>query len=192
MPVHPVPPVRSRRVSPRRRGRAARRSFARSLILVAAGGFAGTLAVLQQAPPLPAFADLPARAAAVDPLSAHFGLCSTGGGRDCVVDGDTFRFAGEKYRIADIDTPETHPPRGAEEARLGAAATRRLQGWLNAGAFRLETVDRDSDRYGRKLRIVTRGGESVGAMLVAEGLARRWDGRRRPWCREWRKRDGRR
>lgn len=183
MPVHPFPPVRSRRVSPRQRRRVVRRSFARSLILVAAGGFVGTLAVLQMAgAPPAAFADLPARTAAVDPLSAHFGLCSTGGGRDCVVDGDTFWFAGEKYRIADIDTPETHPSRCAEEARLGAAATRRLWDWLNAGAFRLETVERDSDRYGRKLRVVTRGGESAGSVLVAEGLARRWEGHRRPWC----------
>src|SRR3546814_2695242 len=82
-----------------------------------------------------------------------------GGGRDCVVDGDTCWFAGEKYRIADIDTPETHPPRCAEEARLGAAATGRLRDWLNAGAFSLEAIDRNSDRYGRKLRVVTRGGE---------------------------------
>src|SRR3546814_9600663 len=96
--------------------------------------------------PISPFADLSARTAAVDPLSARFGLCSAGGGRDCVVDGDSFWFAGEKYRIADIDTPETHPSRCAEEARLGAAATRRLRGWLNAGAFRLETVERDSDR----------------------------------------------
>ena len=41
---------------------------------------------------------------------------------------------------------------------------------------------RDQDRYGRKLRIVTRGGESLGEMLVAEGLAREWTGRREPWC----------
>jgi len=117
-----------------------------------------------------------------DALSARFGLCDTGGGRDCVVDGDTFWFGGEKYRIADIDTPETHPARCAEEAALGAAATGRLREWLNAGAFSLEGVDRDRDRYDRKLRIVTRGGASVGDALVAEGLARRWEGYRRPWC----------
>ena len=117
-----------------------------------------------------------------DTLSARFGFCHTGGGRDCVVDGDTFWFAGEKYRIADIDTPETHPARCAEEAALGAVATDRLQLWLNAGAFSLEGVDRDTDRYDRKLRIVTRGGASVGDALIAEGLARRWEGHRRPWC----------
>lgn len=53
---------------------------------------------------------------------------------------------------------------------------------MNAGAFSLESGGRDSDRYGRKLRIVTRGGESVGDVLIGEGLARRWEGARRPWC----------
>ena len=41
-----------------------------------------------------------------DRLTARFGFCPSGGGTDCVVDGDTLWFAGEKYRIADIDTPE--------------------------------------------------------------------------------------
>src|SRR3546814_4461933 len=54
MPVHPFPPVRSRRVWPRQRRRGVRPSFARSLILVAAGGSAGTLAVLQMAGAPPA------------------------------------------------------------------------------------------------------------------------------------------
>ena len=89
---------------------------------------------------------------------------------------------GDARPLADIDTPETHPARCAEEAELGEAATGRLLRWLNAGAFTLESVDRDTDRYDRKLRIVTRGGNSVGDMLVGEGLARRWEGRRRPWC----------
>ena len=118
-----------------------------------------------------------------DALSARFALCHSGRGSNCVVDGDTFWFAGDKYRIADIDTPETHPARCTEEEALGAAATGRLHHWLNQGAFSLESAGRDADRYGRKLRIVTRSGTSVGSVLVAEGLARRWEGRRRPWCR---------
>ncbi|MGH6694231.1 MAG: thermonuclease family protein [Sphingopyxis sp.] len=121
-------------------------------------------------------------AAVRDALSARFALCHSGGGRNCVVDGDTFWFAGDKYRIADIDTPETHPARCAEEAALGDAATERLRAWLNAGAFSLESAGRDTDRYRRSLRIVTRGGTSVGSVLVAEGLARPWEGPRRPWC----------
>ena len=117
-----------------------------------------------------------------DALSARFGFCHAGGGRDCVVDGDTFWFAGEAYRIADIDTPETHPARCVEEAALGGAATDRLHIWLNDGPFSLESAGRDMDRYGRKLRIVTRDGTSVGSVLADEGLARSWEGRRRPWC----------
>ena len=120
--------------------------------------------------------------AARDSHSARFALCHSGGGANCVVDGDTFWFAGDKYRIADIDTPETHPARCDREAALGEAATGRLRQWLNAGAFSLESADRDTDRYGRKLRIVTRGGTSVGSVLIDEGLARPWEGQRRPWC----------
>jgi micrococcal nuclease len=115
-------------------------------------------------------------------IPRHFGFCHVGGGSNCVVDGDTFWMDGQKIRIADIDTPETHPPRCAEEAALGAQATIRLHALLNAGPVTLESAQRDTDRYGRALRIVTRNGQSLGATLVAEGLARRWEGSRRPWC----------
>lgn len=111
-----------------------------------------------------------------------FDYCFTGGGTNCVVDGDTFWIDGIKVRIADIDAPETHSPRCTSEAALGNATTRRLYGLLNAGPFRLRIADRDVDRYGRKLRIVVRNGSSIGEELVAEGLARRWDGARHPWC----------
>ena len=117
-----------------------------------------------------------------DTQSAVFGYCHNGGGFNCVVDGDTIWLSGQKIRIADIDTPETHPARCVEEQRLGDAATRRLQELMNAGPFSLESIDRDTDRYGRSLRIVTREGESVGGVLVNEGLARWYDGGRRSWC----------
>lgn len=174
------------KITPRQRRRCKSR-FALWLVLAVSGGFAGTLAAPQfMLNPQAARAGVPIRIAtapaASDQLRARFGLCHSGGGRDCVVDGDTFWFADEKYRIADIDTPETHPARCAEEAALGEAATERLRNWLNEGAFSLDDIERDIDTYGRKLRIVTRGGESVGGQLVAEGLARSWEGHRRPWC----------
>ena len=115
-------------------------------------------------------------------LAPDFGYCHSGGGTNCVVDGDTFWFRGEKYRIADIDTPETHGPRCPEEGALGARATSRLQQLMNAGPFSLEIDGRATDKYGRALRIVTRDGQSIGQQLVDEGLARTWDGRRHPWC----------
>ena len=123
-------------------------------------------------------------ASASDSESASFALCHEGGGVNCVVDGDTLYYRGSKIRIADIDTPETHPPRCEAEAVKGAAATQRLQQLVSAGPFTLEANPggRDEDRYGRKLRVVTRGGESLGGVLVDEGLARWYAGGRRGWC----------
>lgn len=100
----------------------------------------------------------------------------------CVVDGDTFWLEGTKIRIADINTPEVGEPKCPSEAELGERATERLIVLLNDGGFSLRPIDRDEDRYGRKLRIVTRGGTSLGDILVDEGLAERWTGSRRNWC----------
>lgn len=112
-----------------------------------------------------------------------FNFCHTGGGTNCVVDGDTIWLDGEKVRMADIDAPETHPPRCRREAELGERATRRLHELVNAGPLEAVPVgSRDADRYGRKLRVLMRDGQSLGEVLVSEGLARTWDGARRPWC----------
>ena len=114
--------------------------------------------------------------------SQSFSLCFIGGGWNCVVDGDTFWNEGVKIRVADIDAPETHPPRCSYEADLGNRATLRFQELLNQGSFTLQSIERDEDRYGRKLRVVVRDGESLGMRLVNEGLARPWTGSRQPWC----------
>ena len=113
----------------------------------------------------------------------HYPVCARGMMRaNCVVDGDTFYLDGATIRISDIDAPETHPPRCAHEADLGDRATRRLSELLSAGPFQLVRADRDVDKYGRQLRVVIRDGRSIGKMLVAEGLARAWSGKRRAWC----------
>jgi endonuclease YncB( thermonuclease family) len=114
--------------------------------------------------------------------SAPFLICSDGARINCVVDGDTFWFQGEKIRISDVDTPELSPPRCRRERELGLAAKQRLLDLLNEGSFSLTSGAREEDRYGRKLRNVNREGKSIGDTLVAEGLARRWDGSRRSWC----------
>jgi endonuclease YncB( thermonuclease family) len=148
-----------------------RNELAGMLLAGIVGGLAWTM--------LPAAEPIPGSAA---PIRAAFDLCHSGGGTNCVVDGDTFWMAGVKIRIADIDTPETHPARCPEEARLGAAATQRLQALLNSGAVTLHPIDRDTDRYGRKLRRVDVDGRGVGDTLIAEGLARPYRGRRMGWC----------
>ena len=114
---------------------------------------------------------------------ARFGHCAGPHRTTCVVDGDTFWLRGQKIRIAHINTPETSQPACSREAALGAAATDRLIVLLNQGPFSLAAwPGRETDRYGRLLRVVTRGGRSIGERLTAEGLAEPWQGRRGNWC----------
>lgn len=113
---------------------------------------------------------------------ANFSFCHTGGGYNCVVDGDTIWLEGVKIRLADIDTPETHDYRCQAEKDLGDRATVRLKEVLQSGNISLQAIDREADQYGRKLRIVLVDGESAGETLVDEGLARWYEGGRRPWC----------
>lgn len=114
---------------------------------------------------------------------SQFRKCDFGHRTNCVVDGDTIWIAGQKIRIADIDTPEISKPQCQSELALGNKATARLVELINAGPFEVKAwPDRDEDRYGRKLRVLVRDGRSLGDILVSEGLARTWSGRREPWC----------
>ncbi|MFT4118305.1 MAG: thermonuclease family protein [Bradyrhizobium sp.] len=117
-----------------------------------------------------------------DALGATFTLCDGPIRTNCVVDGDTFWFKGDKIRIADIDAPEIFSPSCDDERHAGEVARDRLLALLRAGAFSLQSGWRDVDRYGRKLRTVTRDDRSLGEQLVEEGLARRWNEPRRDWC----------
>ena len=120
--------------------------------------------------------------AATDHEAGAFDRCEGTGRVTCVVDGDTFWYRGLKIRIADINAPELGHPSCAFEARLAEAATRRLTGLLNAGPFTLAIEGRETDKYGRALRVVMRGGRSLGEALEREGLAEHWHGRRGDWC----------
>ena len=99
------------------------------------------------------------------------------------MDGDTIWIGGQNIRIADIDAPETHDYRCLSEKALGDRATQRLHQLVNSGPVTLEPIgDRDADSYGRKLRLVMVNGASVGDTLVSEGLARHYEGGKKPWC----------
>lgn len=161
--------------APSRRGQ---RSSAVLSLMLATAAVAGLVAGfnLRRGPPVLAASEMPAGGI------PFFGYCPNGGGSNCVVDGDTFYFGGDKIGIAGIDAPETHPPRCPAEARLGEAATHRLRDLLNAGQITLSRIDRDEDVYGRKLRKVAAGGADVGTALVGDGLARNYAGGRKSWC----------
>jgi micrococcal nuclease len=159
-------------------GRRSGPSGATILAVLAAAGFAGVAVGLSQAA---GEAKAPALATSSGTI-AHFGYCYTGGGTNCVVDGDTFYIDSEKVRIASIDAPETHPSRCAEEARLGNAATEQLHTLLNSGAVTMTGIDRDRDGYGRLLRNVAVDGQDVGEAMISAGVARAYGSGRKPWC----------
>ncbi|MFZ1743471.1 MAG: thermonuclease family protein [Pontixanthobacter sp.] len=115
-------------------------------------------------------------------FDAHFAQCGSGKRVTCIVDGDTFWLNGTKIRIADINTPEVSHAACSAERDLGHKATSRMRDLLNSAPFTVERGGRDEDRYGRKLRIISRDGVSLGSLLVDEGLAEPWTGRRRNWC----------
>lgn len=122
-------------------------------------------------------------------VSESFTRCGPGRGHACVIDGDTFKIGERKVRIIGIDAPETHPPRCAEEARLGEQATEKLRELLNESDFQMVApIYRDHDRYGRDLRVIRRqspGGitQSIAGDMRTSGLARRYlGGLRGGWC----------
>ncbi|NEY88848.1 thermonuclease family protein [Tabrizicola oligotrophica] len=102
-----------------------------------------------------------------------------------VIDGDTveLRCGAERRsaRLVGVDTPETHDPKCPAEAALGRKATERLRALLAAGP--VAVFRQGFDKYRRDLVVLTVAGRDVGAVLVAEGLARAYHGGARGgWC----------
>jgi endonuclease YncB( thermonuclease family) len=126
---------------------------------------------------------LRAERGAASGAAGGFTVCARASQPNCVIDGDTIRLAGVKIRLEDIDAPEVFSPHCSSELARGNRATLRLLALINQGPFELvRTGPRDRDRYGRMLRTLERAGRSLGGVLIAEGLARPWDGARHPWC----------
>jgi endonuclease YncB( thermonuclease family) len=125
--------------------------------------------------------------ATVEQVGDPFTRCGHGRGRNCVIDGDTFKIGSRTIRVAGIDAPELAGKCPAETA-LAEAATRALHDWLNRGPFTLTSDPRaPTDKYGRELMTVTRGvpggEERLADYMVREGRARRYDGEARGgWC----------
>ena len=144
-----------------------------SLLAVTTAGLLAILAVPASVMPWP-------RSAAA---GSPFVLCHGSSANDCVIDGDTIEFDGQRIRMVDYDAPEISEPKCASEAALGERAKMRLLDLLNSGSVEARPLGRrDVDRYGRKLRLVLVNGRSVGDVLIAEGLAWPWQGHRHAWC----------
>ena len=100
-----------------------------------------------------------------------------------VWDGDSIRLGttrqSEAVRIFNIDAPEIEG-QCAYETDLALQSQIRLAELLKGQ--RIEILHQGTDRYGRTLAAIRVEGRDVGDILVSEGLARTWAGRREPWC----------
>lgn len=100
------------------------------------------------------------------------------------VDGDTLRdAAGERYRVENIDAPETGLlSECPEERALGEAARAYVETWLTS-AHRVEALPTGRrDRYGRVVARIEIDGVDLGERLIARGLAQPWRGRKADFC----------
>jgi len=99
------------------------------------------------------------------------------------VDGDTLRDGQERYRVANLDAPETGSrARCPVEAAAGEAARAEVAA-LIAGARRVEAHPTGRrDRYGRVVAYIEIDGVDLGARLIERGLARPWYGRSSNFC----------
>lgn len=95
-------------------------------------------------------------------------------------DGDSVRDGARRLRLANIDAPELRG-RCPAETELAHRARDYLARRLGEGPIIIHPLGR-RDRYGRELVTVRVGGSDVGDEMVARGLARRWEGKRRGWC----------
>ncbi|WP_408585888.1 thermonuclease family protein [Novosphingobium sp.] len=110
-------------------------------------------------------------------LAAGAALCVS----PAVHDGDTIRCGAERIRIANIDAPELPDSPKCQDRRRsyawcdyrkGYASRDALQRFLASGPARIDRIGQD--KYGRTLARITIGGKDVGAVLVAQGLAKWW------------------
>jgi endonuclease YncB( thermonuclease family) len=119
-------------------------------------------------------------------------------GRIEVIDGDTIKVGTTVYRLVGFDTPEAGANARCElERTLAANATWRLRQLVAGGGLDVERVacacphGTEGTRrcnYGRLCGVLRARGREVGAILIAEGLARPYIcgaqscPRRESWC----------
>lgn len=109
-------------------------------------------------------------------------LATCGQADIAVWDGDSFTMNREKFRLEEIDTPEIGDrARCAYEARLAERAKARFVEILGSGEPVVMAASRP-EKYHRTLVRIVVGGKDVGELLIADGLARPWEGRRQAWC----------
>lgn len=102
-----------------------------------------------------------------------------------VYDGDTITVSidgkVDRVRVENIDAPEIDGKCQAEK-HIAAEARDFARQWVGSNVV-LITGKRERDQYGRLLaRVSNDEGADLGEALIRAGLARKWTGKRRPWC----------
>ena len=115
------------------------------------------------------------------PLPAHaedarFMLCEALPHLTCVWSGDSFYLRGKIVRLADAVAPERYTSECPRASQLSWRAALGLRDLLNAGSFEIGDPD------GSELVMVSRNGQSLGAQLIAEGLAQARTAEPAHWC----------
>ena len=130
-------------------------------------------------------ATLAAGAAALAVLAGRGMHVVAGPAGFAVVDGDTVHLAKESYRLLGIDAAEIHHAQCDAERRLGELTKHRLEALLESGAVSFfPDPPTKRDKYGRLLVRLIVNGEDAACVLIREGYARPWRGRREDWCTE--------
>lgn len=146
----------------------------RILSFLLAAGLAGT-----------ALGGLAAHASYIDASSAVHGS------ELVLVDGDTVAYGHERIRLQGPDTPESWKPRCDAELAVALEAKAKLRELLGDNEI---VVERHGvDRYSRTLALLhiesgPNAGQEVGELLIASGLAVRWQPGRAAWlqrARHW-------
>jgi endonuclease YncB( thermonuclease family) len=102
-----------------------------------------------------------------------------------VIDGDTVHLEKERYRLLGIDAAEIHHAQCDAERRLGKLTKHRLEALIQSGPVELRPdKPGERDKYGRLLVHLLVNGEDAACILIREGYARPWRGRREDWCGE--------
>lgn len=120
--------------------------------------------------------------------------------RFTITDGDTIHIAGEENgtRLVGFNTPEKFSPQCAREEQLAHRATARLKELVSTSSISLTKVacscrpgteGTKKCNYGRSCAILKANGQSVGDILISEGLAAPFvcgpngcPPTPRPWC----------
>ncbi len=100
------------------------------------------------------------------------------------MDGDTIddNATRIRYRLENIDAPETKYAACAAEAHMGERSKWTAYELIKAANnVEAHTTGR-IDQYGRTIARIKLDGKDLGEMLIARGFARPWTGARENWC----------